>query len=144
MKYWVWRSFSTVVTESYPIFINYTNMNIHSILSIIPDENLWIYCWRHAKYFLLQNKTRTLFKNSFFPSTIIYWKNVNQKIRNSAMFLETAISDYLIPKGLFNSHDPKRIRFIVRPQLILVTFRSTDSDSDFNIYYTIFEWLVRC
>ena len=60
------------------------------------------------------------------------------------MFLERAISDHLIPNGIFNSHDPKRIRFIVRPQLILVTFRSTDSDIVFNIYYTTFEWPVRC
>ena len=55
-------------------------------------EDLWIYCWRYAKYFFLQNKIRTLFKNSFFPPSIIEWKNMNQKIRNAAMFLETAVS----------------------------------------------------
>ena len=39
MKYWVLSHFSTVVgTESYPMFINFTNMNIFSIVS---GQSLW-------------------------------------------------------------------------------------------------------
>ena len=39
MKYWVLSHFSTVVgTESYPMFINFTNMNIFSIVS---GQYLW-------------------------------------------------------------------------------------------------------
>ena len=39
MKYWVLSHFSTVVgTESYPMFINFTNMNIFSIAS---GQSLW-------------------------------------------------------------------------------------------------------
>ena len=120
-------------------------LQIHDIHSI--------YCWRYAKCFFLQ-KTRTLFRNSFFPSTIIEWKNINHKRKNSAVFLQTAVSwklsvswelsDHLLSNGTFNSHNPKGIRFIVSLRLILVTFRSTSSGIVFNIYYTTFKWLVRC
>ena len=82
MKYWVLSHFSTVVgTESYPMFINFTNMNIFVLFQVNPYEKLWIYYSRFVKYFFLQNK-RTLFRSSFFPSAIIKWKNIDQKIRN--------------------------------------------------------------
>ena len=69
---------------------------------------------------------RTFFRNSFFSSTIIEWKNIDQKEETKPfpMFTDTAVSqklsvfwelsDHLLPNGVFNSHNPKRIRFITR------------------------------
>ena len=122
----------------------------HYFFQINPYEKLWIYYWWYAKYFFLQNKTRTIFKNIFFPSNFFEWKNIDQKIRNSTIsngFRNSSIvkiintlelSDHLLPNGVFNSHNPKGIRFIARPRLGLShfqkhKFRHSFSDSLHNI-----------
>ena len=67
-------------------------------------------------------KTRhSFFKNSFFPSTIIEWNNLDHNIRNSSSFniFRRSILKFIRPSAnsFFNCHNPKGIKFITRLRL---------------------------
>ena len=62
----------------------------------------------------LKTKQKLFFRNSFFPSFIIEWKNIDRKIRNSVSW---ELSDHLVPNGVFNSHTSKEIRFLPKLRL---------------------------
>ena len=68
MKYWVLSHFSTIVgTESYPMFINFTNMNIFSIVS---GRSLWEalnILFEVCKIFFSSKQ-----KNSFFSEALSF------------------------------------------------------------------------
>ena len=73
-------------------------------------------------------KTRhTFLKNSFFPSTIIEWNKLDYNIRNSSSFniFRESILKFTRPSAnnFFNSHNPKRIKFITRLWLVLSHLR---------------------
>ena len=73
-------------------------------------------------------KTRhSFFKNSFFPSTIIEWNNLDHNIRNSSSFnnFKRSILKFIRPSAnsFFNCHNSKGIKFIIR-----------------NIYYKTAAW----
>ena len=61
------------------------------------------------------------FKNSFFPSTINEWKNLDPDIRNSEVvgFFKIKILKFIWPKpnSIYNYHNPKRIRLVTRLRL---------------------------
>ena len=61
------------------------------------------------------------FKNSFFPSTINEWNNVDPDIRNSesVAFFKSKILKFIRPKpnNIQNCHNPKGIRLITRLRL---------------------------
>ena len=59
-------------------------------------------------------KQKLFFRNSFFPSVIIEWKNIDRKIRN---LVSWELSDHLVPNSAFNSHNSKGIRFIAKQRL---------------------------
>ena len=73
-------------------------------------------------------KTRHyFFKNSFFPSTIIEWNNLDHNIRNSSSFniFRRSILKFIRPSAnsFFNCHNPKGIKFITRLRLRLSHLR---------------------
>ena len=73
-------------------------------------------------------KTRhSFFKNSFFPSTIIEWNNLDHNIRNSSSFniFRRSILKFIRPSAnsFFNCHNPKGIKFITRLRLGLSHLR---------------------
>ena len=73
-------------------------------------------------------KTRhSFFKNSFFPSTIIEWNNLDHNIRNSSSFniFRRSILKFFRPSAnsFFNCHNLKGIKFITRMRLGLSHLR---------------------
>ena len=69
----------------------------------------------------------TFLKNSFFPSTIIEWNKLDHNIRNSNSFniFRKSILKFIRPSvnNLFNSHNPKGIKFITKLRLGLSHLR---------------------
>ena len=73
-------------------------------------------------------KTRHyFFTNSFFPSTIIEWNNLDHNIRNSSSFniFRRSILKFIRPSAnsFFNCHNPKGIKFTTRLRLRLSHLR---------------------
>ena len=67
------------------------------------------------------------FKNSFFPSTINEWNNLDPDIHNSESvgFFKSKILKFIRPKpnSIYNCHNPKGIRLITRLRLGLSHLR---------------------
>ena len=67
------------------------------------------------------------FINSFFPSTVIEWNNLDLKIKNSKTFspFKKSISKFVRPSSnsIFNCHSPKGIKVITRLKLDPSHFR---------------------
>ena len=59
-----------------------------------------------------------LFKNSFFPSTIIKWKNLDPNLRNSDTYgtFKNTILKFIRPShnSVFECHNPYEIKFLTR------------------------------
>ena len=73
-------------------------------------------------------KTRyTVFRSSFFQSTITEWNKLDHNIRNSSSFniFRKSILKFIRPSAnsLFNCHNPKGIKFITRLRLGLSHLR---------------------
>ena len=66
-------------------------------------------------------RKHNFFKNSFFPSTIDEWNNLDPDIRNSGSFgfFKSEILKSIRPKpnSIYNCQNPKRIRLITRLRL---------------------------
>ena len=66
----------------------------------------------------LFNNKHSFFVNSFFPSTVIEWNNLDLKIRNSNTFsaFKKSILKFIRPSSnsIFNCHSPKGIKLITR------------------------------
>ena len=79
-------------------------------MHIIPFIILFLFKTRH-----------TFLKNSFFPSTIIEWNELDHNISNSSSFniLRKSILKIIrsSANNLFNSLNPKGIKFIIRLRL---------------------------
>ena len=58
------------------------------------------------------------FKNSFFPSTIIEWNNLDPNLRNSDTYgaSKNTILEFIrpSPNNVFESHNPQGIKFLTR------------------------------
>ena len=70
------------------------------------------------------SKTRhNFFKNLFFLSAIMQWNNLDLNIRNlgSLNIFRNIILKFIRPSAnnVFNSHNPKAIKFITRLMLVL-------------------------
>ena len=83
-------------------------------------------------------KTRHSFpKNFFFPPTISEWNNLDQNIRNSSNLniFRNEILKFIRPTAdIFNSHNPKGIKFITRLRLGLTYLREPYLSIVFKIY----------
>ena len=68
-----------------------------------------------------------LFKNAFFPSTIIEWNNLDLKIKNSESIktFKKRILSFIrpSPNSTFNCHNPKGIKLLLQLRLGLCHLR---------------------
>ena len=75
----------------------------------------------------LFNNKHSFFVNSFFPSTVIEWNNLDLKIRNSKTFFASKKSILKFIRSssncIFNCHSPKGIKLITRLSLGLSHLR---------------------
>ena len=67
----------------------------------------------HAKY--------TFFKNSFFPSTVIEWNELDRNLRSTASLsvFKKNLLNFIRPsrKSVFNCHNDKEIKYLTRLRL---------------------------
>lgn len=88
-------------------FQNHTKINFCSIFSNLSSGEVEDTLLEVCKAFL-SSKQDNLLTNSFFPSTIIEWNNLDQEAKAVSIFLETIsrnLSGHLLIA--FNSHNPK-------------------------------------
>ena len=72
---------------------------------------------RHKNSIPLFNVKHDCCKNSFFPSTIIEWKNLDPNTRNSeSAFRETHVLAFMRPSAnsTFDCHRPKSLKLTTR------------------------------
>ena len=78
-----------------------------------------------------------VFINSFFPSTVIEWNNLDLKIRNSKTFsaFKKSILKFIRPfsNSIFNCHSTKGIKLITRLRLGLSHLREHKFQDNFRI-----------
>ena len=81
--------------------------NLFNIIPIRNPVNIPLFKTNH-----------NLFKNSFFPSTIIEWNNLGPNLRNSDTYgiFKNAILKFIrpSPNSVFDRHNPHRIKFLTR------------------------------
>ena len=95
-------------------------MTHYFLLFIIPSR-IASYATRNMDNFPFFKTRHSFLKNSFFPSTIIAWNNLDHNIRNSSSFniFRKCILKFIRPSAnsFFNCHNPKGIKFITRLRL---------------------------
>ena len=73
---------------------------------------------RHSNNIPAIHTRHNYFKNSFFPSTVSEWNNLDCKIRNSevSQFLKKNLLNLIRPcaNSIFNIHNPYRIKLLTR------------------------------
>ena len=73
---------------------------------------------RNALNIPLLNTNQNFFKNSLFPSTIIEWNKLDPGLRKaeSLSLFKTNILKFIqpSPNSVYNCHNPKGLRFIIR------------------------------
>ena len=128
MKNQIWSPFNYVVSsENNLAFANSSTVSIFIISSNQSLQEALVYVTRNIHNIPFIKTRHTFFKNSFFPSTIIEWNNLDHNIRNSSSFnvFRNSILKFIrpSPNSLFNSHNPKGIKFITRQRLGLSHLR---------------------
>ena len=96
------------------------------LFNIIPTRNPFYITGNHTNIPLF--KINHIFlKNSFFPSTIIEWNNLDPKLRNSDTYrtFKNTILKFLrpSPNSVFKCHNPQGIKFLTRLRLGLSHLR---------------------
>ena len=101
----------------------FKNESPHYLFNIIPIRNP-AYSTRNHVNISLFKTNHNFFKNSFFPSTIIEWNNLDPNPRNSDTF-KNAILKFIIPfpNSVFECHNLQGIRFLTRIRLGLSHLR---------------------
>ena len=93
------------------------NENPKYLFSLIPTRRS-LYSARNIHNIPLVNTKHNFFKNSFFPSTIIEWNDVNPHHRKSENFsvFNSNILNFIqpSPNSVYNCHNPKGICLITR------------------------------
>ena len=96
------------------------------LFKLIPEKTS-SYVTRNAENIPLFNIKHNFYKNSFFPSSIIEWNNLDPKLRNSENFsiFKNNILKFIRPKpnSFFNCCNLKGIRLITRLRLELSHLR---------------------
>ena len=73
------------------------------------------------------NIRHTFFRNSYFPSIVTEWNNLDKSIRNSESFsiFKKNILKFIrtSPNSIFNCHNPKRVKLLTRLRLGLSHLR---------------------
>ena len=87
------------------------------LFNIIPIRNS-AYSTRNHVNILLFKTNHNFFKNSFFPSTIIEWNNLDPYLRNSDTYeiSKNSILKFIIPSpnSVFECCNPQEIEFLTR------------------------------
>ena len=137
MKNWGWRSFKIDTgLESFAFFIRSWKMKILNIYSawFLPRS---LYSTRNIPNILLVNTKYNFFKNSFFPSTIIEWNNLDPHLTKSDNFLIFKSNTLRFirpsPNSVYNCHSPIGICLITRLKLGLSHLREHNLNMVFKI-----------
>ena len=89
----------------------------------IPTTRTVYRTWNNIEKIPHFNAKHTFFKNSFFPSTVIGWSNVDKSIKSSENFalFKKSILQFIrpTPNRIFNCYSPIRIKLITRFRLVL-------------------------
>ena len=100
----------------------FKSKNSQYLFKLMP-EKASSYVTRNADNIPLFNMKHNFYKNSFFPSTIIEWNNLNSNLCNSENFgiFKNSILKFIRPKrkSFFNCCNLKGIRLITRLRLEL-------------------------
>ena len=93
----------------------FKNESPRYLFNIIPTRNPFYITRNHTNIPLF--KTNHIFlKNSFFPSTIIEWNNLDPKLRKSDTYgtFKNTILKFLrpSPNSVFKCHNPQEIKFL--------------------------------
>ena len=79
------------------------------------------YNTKNVDYIPFFNTKQDFFRNSFFPSTLIEWNNLDINIRNYESYatFKKSILRFIRPSEnpIFNCHNPSRIKLITRLKL---------------------------
>ena len=88
---------------------------------------MYIICYQNWKQYSLIKTKHNFFKNSFFPSAIIEWNNLDPNLRNSnsiSVFKEKILNFIRpSPNSVFDIRNPKGIKLITRLRLGLSHLR---------------------
>ena len=117
----------------------FKNESPRYLFNIIPTRNPFYITRNHNNIPLF--KTNHIFlKNSFFPSTIIEWNNLDPKLRNSDTYgtFKNTLLKFLrpSPNSVFKCHNPQGIKFLTRVLvlvLVSVIFGNINSSIVFKI-----------
>ena len=95
----------------------YKSKSPQYLFKLIPEKT-HAYAIRNVDNIPCFKIRHNFFKNSFFPSTIIEWNNLDPTLRNSKSFVDFK-NDILklirpSPSNVFNCNSPKGIRLITR------------------------------
>ena len=102
------------------------NKHPQYLFNLIPVRPT-LYPTRNALNIPLLNANHNFFKNSFFPSTIIEWNELDPGLRKaeSLSLFKTNILKFIrpSPNSVYNCHNPKGLKFITRLRLGLSHLR---------------------
>ena len=95
----------------------YKNKSPQYLFKIIPEKS-HAYATRNVDNISCFKIRHNFFKNSFFPSTIIEWNNLDPTLRNSKSFVDfkNSILKFIrpSPSNVFNCNNYKSIRLTMR------------------------------
>ena len=107
----------------YKVLNNEHPQYLFNLLPVRPT----LYPTRNALNIPFPNANHNFFKNSFFPSTIIEWNELNRGLRKteSLSLFKTDILKFIRPStnSVYNCHNPKGVTFITRLRLGLSHLR---------------------
>ena len=90
------------------------------LFDLIPNLNR-VRETRHSNNILAIHTRQNYFKNSFFPSTISEWNNLDCTIRNSGSLsiFKKSLLNFIGPcaNSIFNIHNPNKIKLLIRLRL---------------------------
>ena len=111
------------------------NENPKYLFSLIPTRRS-LYSARNIHNIPLVNTKHNFFKNSFFPSTIIEWNNLDPHLRKSENFsvFKSNILKFIrpSPNSVYNCHNPRGICLITRLRLGLSHLREHKFEHGFQ------------
>ena len=104
----------------------FKNKSTRYLFIIIPIRNP-VYSTRNHVNIPLFKTNHNFFKNSFFPSTIIEWNNLDPNLRNSDTYgtFKNAILKFIrpSPNSVFECHNSQGMKFLTRLRLGLSHLR---------------------
>ena len=102
------------------------NVNSKNLFSLIPTRRS-LYSTRNIHHIPLVDTKYNFFKNSFFPSTVIEWNNLDLHLRKSEKIsvFKSNILKFIrpSPNSVYCCHNPRGICHIIRLELGLSHLR---------------------